>query len=306
MALTVRKKRFVRRLLGYATNPAAVKARTLLNREQTHDIGGVRITLPPDHNLPFYQRRDPTYDAYAVALLRRLSGGERLTVIDVGANVGDTAAAVLAADPATQVISVEGNEDFLGYLRRNLAAYPERATVVAGFVGPVGERVAYRTQGSTGGFQPAVAEESDTQVQEWVSPAQLLQMVGQEDRVVWKSDIDGFDIHVLAEHWNVIDERCEAIWFEFDSPRTLGDRADVARLIELIAASGRTCWVYDNLGRRMVVLAPGEGQATALSALSEWLHEQIEGHITVPYLDVWAFRSDSAGRLGAETADLKT
>ncbi|HBH56288.1 MAG TPA: hypothetical protein DDY46_06775 [Kocuria sp.] len=94
--------------------------------------------------------------------------------------------------------------------------------MVEGFVGPVGTRVSFSRAGSTGGFQPDEGSGEHT-VEDWVSPALLLEMPAPEDLVVCKSDIDGFDIHVLAHHWNAIDARCDAVWFEYDSPRTLGD-----------------------------------------------------------------------------------
>lgn len=291
MALTVRKKRFIGRMIGHATNPVRVHWRTWRRQEQRHTIGGVEIVLPPEHNLPYYQHRDPTYDAYAIDLLARLAAGNRhVAVIDVGANVGDTAATVLASDPRSSVISVEGDPMFLGYLARNLAAHAERATVVEGFVGPVGTRVSFSRAGSTGGFQPEEGAGGHA-VEDWVSPASLLAMPAPEDLVVWKSDIDGFDIHVLVHHWDAIDSRCDVLWFEYDSPRTLGDRADDERLIRALAASGRTLLVHDNLGRRMVQLPPGD--STGLRTLSRWLHEQVDGHVVVPYLDVWALSPEA-------------
>lgn len=286
MVLNVQKKRFIRRMIGYGTNPARSRVRTLFGREQRLDVDGIRIVLPPDHDLPFYQRRDPTYDAYAVPLLSALAGRGDVTVIDVGANVGDTAAAVLASDSSTQVISVEGDPSFVSYLRRNLAEHSERAQVVPGFVGPVGSRVSYSRTGTTGGFN-TVGASGEQEITAWVTPASLLEMVQPDRLAVWKSDIDGFDIHVLVQHWEVVDERCAVIWVEYDPPRTLGDPADVDRLIALIAASGREVVVYDNLGRRMTRLAPGPAQAPALHALTSWLHEQRQGHVTVPYLDLW-------------------
>ncbi|TWE11998.1 hypothetical protein [Rudaeicoccus suwonensis] len=299
MRLNTRKKRFIRRMAGYATNPIAVKVRTLRRQEQRYDIAGIPVVLPPEHNLPFYQRRDPTYDHYAVALLWTLAQGERrVTVIDVGANVGDTAAAVLAADPRTAVISVEGDQRFLSYLHRNVAPFSDRASVVEGFVGPVGASVAYSRDGSTGGFN-AVGGDDPQVVDEWVRPADLVAIPDAADLVVWKSDIDGFDIHVLAQHWDVIDSRCDVIWVEYDPPRTLGDPADVDRVIAALAGSGRTVLVYDNLGRRMVSLAPGEGQIAALRTLSDWLGVQYAGHVTVPYLDLWALSPEAAKLLSA-------
>ena len=63
------------------------------------------------------------------------------------------------------------------------------------------------------------------------------------------------------------------------------------RLIRALAASGRTLLVHDNLGRRMVQLPPGD--STGLRTLSRWLHEQVDGHVVVPYLDVWALSPEA-------------
>ena len=46
--------------------------------------------------------------------------------------------------------------------------------------------------------------------------------------------------------------------------------------------------VFDNLGREMVRLLPGEGVRQGLTVLSTWLAQQREGHVTVPYVDIWA------------------
>lgn len=289
--LSIRQREMLQRMAGYVTNPVAVKYRVWRGQEQQYNLGGIDIVLPPDHNLPFYQRRDPTYDLYAIDLLAALAAGPKhVTVIDVGANVGDTAATILASHPETSVISVEGSDAFVGYLRRNLAPHSDRARVIEGFVGPVGPSVVFTRQGSTGGFQAGAAGDS-SEVTSWVTPSEILAMPDPGDLVVWKSDIDGFDIHVLVNHWEVIEKRCEVIWFEFDSPRTLGDRDDIARLVDLFAQTDRTLLVYDNLGRLMIHLQPGG--IDGLLTLSQWLHQQYEGHVAVPYLDIWAITPEA-------------
>ena len=122
MALSVRKKRYLARLAGYAVNPVARRSRRALGREQTLVIGDHTLVLPPEHDLPFYQRRDPTYDAYAIEVLAGIAGAAgRTLVVDLGANVGDTALAALAASPLIDVTAVEGDPRFVTYLRRNLA-----------------------------------------------------------------------------------------------------------------------------------------------------------------------------------------
>jgi hypothetical protein len=189
------------------------------------------------------------------------------------------------------VVAVEGDPRFVGYLRRNLDPFGARATIVEGFVGPVGGATTFTRHGSTGGFGAGPANAA-YDVTGWVSPGQLLAHADGHARVVWKSDVDGFDIHLLVEHWAAIDAACEVLWFEYDPVATLGDRDDVGRLADLLAGSGRWHRVYDNLGRAMVDLAPGPATAAGLRRLTAWLFAQRDGHVTVPYLDVWAFRKD--------------
>ncbi len=211
-------------------------------------------------------------------------------MIDLGANVGDTAVACLGAAPNVDVIAVEGLPAFATYLRRNTAAYGDRCRVVESFVGPVAgvtDRGFITTGSSTGRFANKV--EKGEAVDDFVTPEELLAGTDGYDQVTWKSDIDGLDIHVLVQHWDAIDSGCDTLWFEFDPPSTLGDRDDIGRLIDLLADSGRTVEAYDNLGRRIVTLEPGRAVGTGLRSLEGWLNVQRWGHITVPYLDLWAF-----------------
>ncbi len=295
VALNWRRRRFLNRLAGYATNPLHRRLRVALHREQHHTVSGLPLVLPPEHDLPFYQRRDSTYDAYAEHVVAGLAArAERLLVIDIGANVGDTAVTCLGAGPNIDVIAVEGLPAFVSYLRRNTAAYGDRCRVVDAFLGPIAgltDRGFVTTGSSTGRF--ASTSEEGTPVEAFVSPQELLATADQYDQVIWKSDIDGLDIHVLVEHWAVIDKGADTLWFEFDPASTLGDRADTGRLIELLAASGRRVAAYDNLGRQMVTLEPGDSVGSGLTSLVGWLHEQREGHVVVPYLDLWAFASAS-------------
>lgn len=285
--LNVRKRLFIRRMVGYGTNPVQRRWREVRRREQDHVIAGHPVVLPPGHDLPFYQRRDPTYDAYAGAVLAEIADGvERVMVIDVGANVGDSTVEALGAAPNITAIAIEGDPAFASYARRNVAQFGDRARVIEGFVGPVGSRVHFRANASTGGFQGSEAD--GTEVTDWVTPDALLEDAASFDEVVWKSDIDGFDVHVLVEHWDVISSACHTLWFEYDPVGTLGDPQDLAVLIELLADSGRTLRVFDNLGREMVRLLPGDGVRQGLTVLTTWLAQQRQGHVTVPYVDIWA------------------
>ncbi|HBX80841.1 MAG: hypothetical protein WAV45_14535 [Propionibacteriaceae bacterium] len=278
--------------------------RTLRGRDQDYTIGGVSVVLPPDHKLPYYQRRDPTYDEYAGRIVGELARDvDKLLMIDLGANVGDTAVLALASADNVDVRCVEGSARYAGYCRRNVARFGERATVIERFVGPVGKHRKFVETGTTAGFYGDVTEGGDApDGTDWLTPTELLEGADEYPRVLWKTDIDGFDIHILVEHWDVIRANCEVLWFEFDPPGTLGDRSDIARLCELVGSSGLDMVVYDNLGRRMFSMPAGPAAGTSLLGLARWLDDIRLGHLTVQYLDVWLMPTALAARVCADGA----
>lgn len=263
------------------------RGRQIARKDQHYSIGGVEVTLPPESRLPYYQWRDPSYDAYAGDLLRRACADSTDAVLlDIGANVGDTAVLALAANPALRVVSVEGSEYFLRYLRKNLRPFGDRCDVVPGFVGPVAGRQRYRRDGGTGGFQGGdKSSEEEVVVESWVSVAQLLERQG-DTLTLWKSDTDGFDIHLVAHNWDAIASTCDVIWMEFDPVGTLGPQADVDTLIDLIAQSGREVHVYDNVGHHMCTTS-GTQSAPVLASLTQWLRQRRGGLAPVLYFDLW-------------------
>ena len=98
--------------------------RLMKNRTVRRRVQGVDLFLPWGHRLPDYARHRPTYGQNLVQLARALS--ERLPpdagplrVLDIGANVGDSAAQILAAVDA-RVLCVEGDPHWARYLHQNL------------------------------------------------------------------------------------------------------------------------------------------------------------------------------------------
>ena len=77
-------------------------------------IGSVELELPLSHELPFYRHDHPRYDRQLGAIAAELGG----PVVDVGANVGDTAAAI-RAESGVPILCVEGDPRFFALLERN-------------------------------------------------------------------------------------------------------------------------------------------------------------------------------------------
>jgi FkbM family methyltransferase len=266
--------------------------RKVLHQDQKYVIEGIEVALPPEHRLPYFQAVYPRYDRYFLPMLRALGAHRPTLLIDVGANVGDTAIAAVRASEEIRVVAVEGNPYFVGYLRRNVAAFTDRIRVVDRFVGPLDDSVSYAHNGSTGGFvrddEPASGSQ-DTASTSWVDVATL---VGEPaDLRIWKSDTDGFDIPIAVRNWDAINKSCGVLWLEYDPAMNQSDPADITRLGDLLGDSGRMLWIFDNVGNRMACGQGAQGRAV-LSDLTAWLRSQRTGVTAVPYLDIWAFDDD--------------
>ncbi|GGO93594.1 hypothetical protein GCM10011584_32660 [Nocardioides phosphati] len=90
-------------------------------RVVVRDVHGVRMQLPWSHRLPDYTSGESIYGRNLMELAEALAGREDapLHVLDVGANVGDTALMVLHAADA-RVLCVEADPDYLPWLHRNV------------------------------------------------------------------------------------------------------------------------------------------------------------------------------------------
>ena len=152
-------------------------------------------------------------------------------------------------------------------------------------MGPVGTRVSLSRAGSTGGFQPDEGTGERT-VEGWVSP----RIAAGDARPRGPGGVE--EQHRRFRHSRArapLERRRRAVRRRVVRVRLPAHPrwpADDERLIQALAESGRTLLVHDNLGRLMVELPPGD--SAGLRPLSHWLHEQVEGHVVVPYLDVRA------------------
>lgn len=92
--------------------------------DQSLEIGGVRLALPADHPLPEILETHPGYDVHLWdligALLRENGLAETCQLIDIGANVGDTAAH-FRRHASGPVWAIEAHPGYVSYLRANTA-----------------------------------------------------------------------------------------------------------------------------------------------------------------------------------------
>lgn len=178
-------------------------------------IGKRDILLPLSHDLPVYFALVPTYDRVLPAIAHRLrkNAGE-FVMIDVGANVGDSAALVADAVPDASFLCVEGSAGYFALLERNVSRLALRATCVRAFCGDV-ERAPYGAMehGGTGALVHV------TGGSESVKTRTLDDIISTQPAfrapTLLKVDTDGFDVRVLHGADGLLRGATPVLFFEY-------------------------------------------------------------------------------------------
>lgn len=225
--------------------------RVFPNRWVRRSVQGVTLTLPWSHRLPDYAKIYPEYGQNLVALARVIGETEfpaRFSIIDVGANVGDSALQVLNAVDA-DLVCVEGDPYWLSFLRENAAREPRihivHAMLLPSHGGPRQFNV-LRANGTTR-FVPCDGPDTDSIATADSLRSSLLELPPM--RLI-KSDTDGFDVRLLPGLARAYHDTLPVLFFEFDPPlaRETGDRNPERIWGELIDLGYDRCVVWDNFG----------------------------------------------------------
>jgi FkbM family methyltransferase len=251
-------------LIGRARLKLAIETRKLVLRRGDplvrYRVGEIELELPLSHELPFYRKDHPGY-AENVGRIAAEAGGP---VVDIGANVGDTAAIVRSASDVP-ILCVEGDDRFFDILRRNAARFdppielehayvdaPERAAVERsrGTARVVGGEAAIRTRT----LRAILADHP-----RFAEPALV------------KIDTDGYDVPILLAELELLSQVKPALFFEYD-PHLGADPVVFRRLAEI---GYTTAHVYENTG-----------ELARVATLDDDIHSDYVGHGGARYADI--------------------
>jgi len=245
------------------------------------------IRLPADHLLPVYQRQHKLYDRFLPHLAAYLDTGA--TVIDVGANVGDTLSAMYDANPALSFVCVEPDDTFFELLLSNIGRIrsvdPLASITTAKML--VGKAVASASLAGSGGTKKAVP--GDAEAASAIPSRPLDSIVDAAHHAnlrLIKSDVDGFDFDVIDSAERLIRAARPLLFFECQLDHD-HQRVAYFKTIAGLINNGYRHWVlFDNFGE--VVLRTGD--LAAIVQLLDYVWRQNLGRTrrTIYYFDVLA------------------
>ena len=218
-----------------------------------YDIDGFQLELGKGHTLPEVQKRFPMYDAfipYLGALTDKIMSPNGGWIVDVGANVGDTTAAMLRHTQAS-VLCVEPTDHFFSLLQRNVAAFgspfSERVRLTKAFVSlNTGDKFVSKVERGTA---VNVITSGHSEADAYTLPDLLMhESIELSQVVLIKTDTDGYDADCMLSIDSELKKAQPLLYWE----NQLDNMAQYRKYVELahcLENDGyNDFFVFDNFG----------------------------------------------------------
>lgn len=265
------------------------RLRRRLGLGQTMLLGGAEIALPAEHLLPRYMSKHARYDRFLPHLARFLQDGD--LIVDVGANCGDTYAAMCAARPGAEFLCLEPDPGFFRFLAANATRVARAHAAPPPTLLPhmVGEAGARKSLSGGGGTRKSLEDADGVSTR---SLDDILREAGRSRPRLIKSDVDGYDHDVLRSGLRTISAERPLLFFECQCDHQ-GQLEAYREILVTLEGIGYASWtVFDNYGGVLLCDAD-RGHVEQLLAYV-WSQRSEGASRTIWYLDVLAGVADDA------------
>ena len=258
---------------------------------QYYPSGKFLLAAPPEHKLRDYQNEAVLYDRSTSDLIDVVCNAySGRPVLDIGANIGDTAAYVRTFCN-NQIICVEGSPNYCPYLEHNSKKIGS-CLVIKKFIRPRGlDDFGFRYEARDGTGHISVNEKCPGNIiasDDFVSLDQIKTVASDHggSPILFKTDTDGFDALIINEALASYDS---VFSFECD-PFTLNPVYGIswAAVFKKLAELNTRCIVFDNFGLPLCCLTHNIPEI--LSDMLGYLYlQRAVASVRVHYFDIWAF-----------------
>jgi FkbM family methyltransferase len=262
-------------------------------KSKEYQIGNHKILLPLDHLLDNYQANWKRYDTVLGDVARIVfQKYPESTAIDIGANVGDTAA-LINKYIHVPVLCIEGHPDFIPFLKYNAAQIGD-IEIAAYFVGEDGESISLENISTDGGTASIVNSVNDAFSHNCIVLKSLSTLIDLypkfQSTKLLKIDVDGYDFDIINNSVDTISLLQPIICFEYDTSFRATGKAESLNAVENLFKIGYSYFlVYDNFGNYLIHLT--EKDIEKFIDLNAYLNcnRHKSGKPAAFYFDIYAF-----------------
>lgn len=252
----------------------------------TYDLRGVKLAIPMTHALPRINLDYPDYSWNLARIARRaLEKYPDLRMIDVGANVGDTAAMVGSIAPIP-MLCIDGDDRYYNLLEQNARNWIH-VEIEKAFIGIESSEIPAKLNSSNGsGF----LQKNDRLTTQVLALEEILDLHPSfKASKILKVDTDGFDTLIIKGATDYLSRARPMVYFEYDPHFFLPNDPSGFKVFELLA----------DLGYCSAVFFKNTGEFHAEARLDDQsglhaLHLECAGKQGRRYFDVCAFHACDA------------
>jgi FkbM family methyltransferase len=223
-----------------------LKRRLRPAKERWEVLHGEKLWVPAMHNLPHIIRGFPYYDTELTSFCRYVGRewNAEFLVVDVGANIGDTARFVSAALPPEKLrlICIEADQRYIPFLKENTQDL--NVKIVETIVGERDGEVSAKVASQVGGTSKIVADNTSSKMKSLDSI-----LAGERPNII-KIVTDGYELRVLRGALTCLREVGPHLSLGFVPPsiRTYGHDEPLSLFPFLRELGYRSVVAYDNSG----------------------------------------------------------
>lgn len=209
------------------------------------------ILLPSDHMLPFYQKAHKKYDKFLPHLIKNID--DQSTIIDVGANCGDTLAGMVDVKKDMTFVCIEPDDVFYDYLEKNVSRIlaNNNKTIIYKVKSLVGKTISNASLEGIGGTKHAVP---DSVAGNYFSEKldSILSDITCTEIKLLKTDVDGFDYDVIDSAESLLLKQKPIIYFECAFDHEYQKNGYINTIKWLTSIGYKDYIVFDNFGELMI------------------------------------------------------
>ncbi|HMG84953.1 MAG TPA: FkbM family methyltransferase [Terracidiphilus sp.] len=243
-------------LIGKLKYRSLSKARAMLAHNEKrlvrYRLDGTELLLPLSHELPLFRRSHPQYSCNIGRITSSvLQKYPSATIIDIGANVGDTAA-IIRANSKAPILCIEGDAYFFRLLQINVARSGMRDIEACfAFVGAeqCEIRGGLRHASGTASYSSSAAQSTNQ-----IPLSDILEKFPNfRQSKLLKIDTDGFDCQIVAAELKWISEARPVTFIEYDPYLTRAQGYSSSNIFSEMASVGYELAVFwENTGEYML------------------------------------------------------
>ena len=227
-------------------------------KSKQYQIGNHKILLPLDHLLDKYQANWKRFDTVLGDVARIVFHKyPESTAIDIGANIGDTAA-LINKYIDVPVLCIEGHPDFIPFLEYNASQIGD-VEIAPYFVGKDGESISLANISTDGSTASIISSSDDALLCDRIFLKSLSTIINLypkfQSTKLLKIDVDGYDFDIINNSIDTISLLQPIICFEYDTSFRTTGKAESLNAVENLFKIGYSYFlVYDNFGNYLMHL----------------------------------------------------